>query len=349
MLEWKSANNAGIVKSWHNLDKRTAREEWVTAVKDMRAHAKIRIIHGPPEKAPVENGNWMRMAVDWNGEPLQVACCVDQHDTGQHLRHACVRLPVPTSLTARDIEKSTPIGDTLAQLALALEPEEPAFRAIDIRASGAFAHLVWPSDGEEFHSVLADSSLMPLSSSPISYVTVEPRRSYSLKSLDTWRDKLTASGLGEWYSTVLGNLEMVGLAASYLDLQMPKDLVVWQTAAVMPLAAIHGEMFVSLVQFLLDDRLGECPGCGHLVCRKRGPGAKFGNEVDSGDRCRQLRNILAWPLGRGWWLGEFSYVCAQCGDVSWLGKCMRILEPAPACPSPGPFMDSLTAFAESRR
>lgn len=259
---------------------------------------------------------------------LAVTAAIEQSKNGGLLKHAMFRIP------GGRLTQGMP--ELFQELALAIEPQEPAFQYGFGHPEGPFWHLVWPTDWRRVAMDLCFQGPTPMSPAPLA-ISISSGIA-NVTSVQRFHDNAVAAGLEGWKTVLIANLSVVIAALNYLDLQTSRDLVALQETNLESYAGQYGVEFMGTVATLLEHRLGACPRCNEIVCPKISADSKL--EPDYSIRTLKSRQASAahiYPVSKDSYYGRFHYVCGQCSATCGYSAFLRILEPAPALPNLGAF------------
>lgn len=339
MDKWPATRNGEVAWAWHNPDALTISPEWCEKGDLLRRGS---VERRPPGHVLAQGVDGLRsVSCTTNAASLDAYSCVERFRDGKFLKHALVPLP-------SDANPSNLVG-TFQKIALAVEPEVPAFQ-VGYRYEGqVYWHLLWPGNWDWAESLTGFDIALPLWQNPLFLVKEDDKR--HVVSDERFSSRLASIGLEAWKNTVIKNLAHTQLALAYLDLQRTNDLIMHQMAFLLP--AIVGEDFGNLVWLLMESRLGSCSFCGHegpprLETSKGGDAHLF----ECADPCRQFVAGAIWPLTRSWYYGGYQYECQRCRRVNTDHLYMRVKEPAPEPPTQGfwfqPLLDAAETIGQAR-
>lgn len=353
---WRKAENAEIAKCWHNPEHLVPPEAWGQLGSELRADAQQRDATTTIRMLPVEDKILAERVFGGENQRFTVRVVLEKSRSGATVKHAMVRIP--------NDHWHPGLEPTFRRIALAIEPEEPAFRVGFGHKEGAYWHMIWPTDwdtaGPVFSELLPESLPNSLTS-PASMLKSGDR--IVVGTSDGLTARLGAAGLLEWKTSFLRNLESAIWALVYLDRQDSRDLFLLRSPSVLPhFTALVGELIIALTLPLLDHRLGVCPRCGDVTCESRSDREPIGLgvapdadvfeailqrlrsiTVKSG---RQFTNAGIWPMSRNSYFGRFGYQCSTCKHEVKYSAFLPLVPSPSALPQESGFCVSLSEFAK---
>lgn len=328
---WLPGANAEVAATWQNPDGIIPPPAWPAVAADLRARAAARKMRGSVNEQPAARPGFPTAVFAAAGSELTVTAFVEHFDGGS-LKHVAIRMPGDQFLPG--------MPELFQQVALAFEPDEPAFQHGYRHKEGTYWHLVWPADWLEETWLSACEASLPMWRQALTMHRTGDR--WDVVSAETFHGKAVAAGLERWKEALVKNLLSVTVALAFLDAQAARDLFWLQLSLSMRVsvggvtASAFEEPFNSLVRGLMEHRLGPCQACGQVVCDRcfHGENRAIPEELRTSTvPCRQAKAMGIWPLNRAAYLGQFLYTCGKCGAESKYNAVLRATDPPPPPPA----------------
>lgn len=334
---WHESKNPEIVRTWMPQDV-SVPKAWRQLANDIKRSVKERIVDKPI--AELANKGLTEYRFQAADGTMSVYATVDRFANGETMKHVMVALP-----GVNDRAGVESLMDVFQQIALAFEPNQPAFHLCSYQGeTGVVFHLLWPEDWNLIESHPGFEDAMPLWQNPVSLLRTA--QGVQTLSADEFHQRSEALGFGSWKRCLIGNLSFLALALAHLDVQTSRDLFA-MSISLDPLDLLAPD-FGALVKLLKRSRLGPCPRCKHTACEAYGPdNNKKVTEIDRTDPCRQFAGAFIWPVCTTWYLGKFQYQCPKCNALTSDKVYLRIIDPVPKAPELACITRPLMDFLES--